>query len=96
MFKTFSPFQLFCFSSRWEGEGVNEIGKEKATGIVRVKINAKYFRPSEVVSFPLLLFTFFSFCSCSARWAGGSQPCSDLKRAFMRHLMCSTGIYHVP
>lgn len=32
----------------WEGEGVNEVGKEKDTGIVRVKIDEKYFRPAEV------------------------------------------------
>ena len=36
--------------NRWEGEGVKEIGKEKDTGIVRVKVNEKYFRPTEVVS----------------------------------------------
>ena len=35
--------------NRWEGEGINEIGKEKDTGIVRIKINPKYFRPTEVV-----------------------------------------------
>jgi len=32
----------------WEGEGVKEIGKEKGTGIVRVTVNEKYFRPTEV------------------------------------------------
>jgi len=32
----------------WEGEGLNEIGKEKDTGIVRVVVNPKYFRPTEV------------------------------------------------
>lgn len=32
----------------WEGEGVNEVGKEKDTGIVRVKVNPKYYRPTEV------------------------------------------------
>jgi len=32
----------------WEGEGVNEVGKEKETGVVRVTINPKYFRPTEV------------------------------------------------
>ncbi|VDL74260.1 unnamed protein product [Nippostrongylus brasiliensis] len=32
----------------WEGEGINEVGKEKGTGIIRVKINAKYYRPTEV------------------------------------------------
>ncbi len=34
--------------SRWEGEGVNEVGKESETGIVRVVINPKYYRPTEV------------------------------------------------
>ncbi|XP_039287094.1 GDP-mannose 4,6 dehydratase isoform X2 [Nilaparvata lugens] len=32
----------------WEGSGLNEIGKEKDTGIVRVRVNPKYFRPTEV------------------------------------------------
>lgn len=32
----------------WEGEGVDEIGKDKTSGKVRVKIDPKYFRPSEV------------------------------------------------
>ncbi|KAJ9575823.1 hypothetical protein L9F63_007281, partial [Diploptera punctata] len=32
----------------WEGKGESEVGKEKGTGIVRVKINPKYFRPTEV------------------------------------------------
>ena len=34
----------------WEGSGVNEVGKEKETGIVRIKIDTKYYRPTEVVS----------------------------------------------
>lgn len=38
------------YFDRWEGEGVNEIGKDKDTGIVRVSVNPKYFRPTEVVS----------------------------------------------
>ncbi|CAL4157783.1 unnamed protein product [Meganyctiphanes norvegica] len=32
----------------WEGEGVNEVGKEKDTGVVRVSVNPKYYRPCEV------------------------------------------------
>ena len=32
----------------WEGKGESEIGKEKGTGVVRVKINAKFYRPTEV------------------------------------------------
>lgn len=32
----------------WEGSGVDEVGKDKATGIVRVKVNPKFYRPTEV------------------------------------------------
>ena len=32
----------------WEGYGVNEIGREKSTGKILVKIDEKYFRPCEV------------------------------------------------
>lgn len=32
----------------WRGTGVSEVGIEKATGIVRVKVNPHYFRPTEV------------------------------------------------
>ncbi|KAE9555655.1 hypothetical protein FO519_001126 [Halicephalobus sp. NKZ332] len=32
----------------WQGEGVNEVGIEKDTEIVRVRVNPKYYRPTEV------------------------------------------------
>jgi GDPmannose 4,6-dehydratase len=32
----------------WEGSGDTEIGKEKGTDIVRVKVNPKYYRPTDV------------------------------------------------
>lgn len=32
----------------WRGTGVNEVGVEKGTDIVRIKVNPKYFRPTEV------------------------------------------------
>jgi len=32
----------------WSGEGVNEIGKNKVTGKVIIKINPKFYRPAEV------------------------------------------------
>uniref|UniRef100_A0A1B6DLJ7 GDP-mannose 4,6-dehydratase n=2 Tax=Clastoptera arizonana TaxID=38151 RepID=A0A1B6DLJ7_9HEMI len=32
----------------WEGSGVEEVGKEEDTGIIRVRVNPKYFRPTEV------------------------------------------------
>jgi GDPmannose 4,6-dehydratase len=32
----------------WEGKGVNEVGRDKRTGKILVKIDEKYFRPCEV------------------------------------------------
>lgn len=32
----------------WEGHGVAEVGKDAATGTVRVRVNPKFFRPTEV------------------------------------------------
>ena len=32
----------------WSGEGVEEVGREKGTGKIVVKIDEKYFRPCEV------------------------------------------------
>jgi hypothetical protein len=32
----------------WRGSGTDEVGVEKSTGIVRVKVSEKYYRPAEV------------------------------------------------
>ncbi len=32
----------------WEGEGVDEVGRDRATGEARVTVEPRYFRPSEV------------------------------------------------
>jgi len=32
----------------WEGEGVDEVGRDSSTGEVLVEVNPKYFRPAEV------------------------------------------------
>ncbi len=32
----------------WRGSGVDEVGYEKGTGIARVKVDPRYFRPTEV------------------------------------------------
>lgn len=32
----------------WEGKGLAEVGKDKKTGIVRVKVDEHYYRPAEV------------------------------------------------
>lgn len=36
------------FEIEWEGEGVNETGCDRKTGRLLVKVNPKYFRPTEV------------------------------------------------
>ena len=33
---------------KWEGEGIHEVGKDTKTGVVLVRIDARYFRPTEV------------------------------------------------
>jgi len=32
----------------WEGEGTDEVGRDRATGVIRVVVDARYFRPAEV------------------------------------------------
>ncbi|XP_076649748.1 GDP-mannose 4,6 dehydratase [Halictus rubicundus] len=43
-----ASFQYVGRTIKWEGEGVNETGQDAQTGEVLVKINPKYFRPTEV------------------------------------------------
>lgn len=48
-------FGVWCLSQigkeiYWEGSGLDEVGKERDTGVVRVSINPKFYRPAEVVS----------------------------------------------
>ena len=33
---------------RWEGEGVNEVGLDAASGRALIKVDPRYFRPTEV------------------------------------------------
>ena len=42
--------QLSHYVSSWEGKDDHEIGRNKANGKVIVKVNPKYYRPTEVVS----------------------------------------------
>lgn len=41
-------FKFIGMDIEWRGSGVDEIGVEKGTETVRVKVNPKYFRPTEV------------------------------------------------
>jgi GDP-D-mannose dehydratase len=54
---TSSAFQSHIFTGgptehllfhRWQGEGTQEVGINKATGDVHVRIDERYFRPAEV------------------------------------------------
>jgi len=40
----------FGFDIEWEGEGLNEIGRDKISNKVIIKVDPKYFRPAEVES----------------------------------------------
>lgn len=42
--------KYFGFVMRWVGKGVNEVGIDDITGNVIIRIDSKYFRPSEVES----------------------------------------------
>ncbi|XP_069113084.1 GDP-mannose 4,6 dehydratase-like [Argopecten irradians] len=41
-------FKVIGIEIGWQGSGVDEVGVDKATGVVRVRINPKYYRPTEV------------------------------------------------
>lgn len=45
-----AAFQYVGRTIKWEGEGINEIGQDVQTGQILVRVNPKYFRPTEVVS----------------------------------------------
>jgi GDPmannose 4,6-dehydratase len=43
-----NAFSAVDISIEWSGEGVNEVGRDKANGNVIVKVNPQFFRPAEV------------------------------------------------
>ena len=43
-----ASFKYIGKEIEWEGAGDQEVGKEKGTGVVRVKVNPKFYRPTEV------------------------------------------------
>jgi GDPmannose 4,6-dehydratase len=42
-------FKTINIDIEWEGTGLDEIGKDKNTGKILVKVNPRYFRPTDVV-----------------------------------------------
>lgn len=45
-----AAFRHISIQIRWEGQGDNEIGLDAKSGKMLVKVNPKYYRPTEVVS----------------------------------------------
>lgn len=43
-----AAFKFVGVDIEWRGNGVDEVGVDKNSGVVRVKVNPKYFRPAEV------------------------------------------------
>jgi GDPmannose 4,6-dehydratase len=43
-----TAFGVVSMHIAWEGEGINEIGRNRQNGDVLVRVNPKYFRPSEL------------------------------------------------
>jgi len=41
-------FSLVGMDLEWSGSGIDEVGRDRATGAVRVVVNSRYFRPAEV------------------------------------------------
>ena len=41
-------FSLVGMDLEWSGSGIDEVGRDRATGTVRVVVNSRYFRPAEV------------------------------------------------
>ncbi|KAG8690631.1 hypothetical protein FRC09_011914 [Ceratobasidium sp. 395] len=41
-------FEIVGMEIEWEGEGVNEVAKDIATGNIVVRVDPRYFRPAEV------------------------------------------------
>lgn len=54
-----ASFKYIGKEIEWKGTGVNEIGVEKGTEIIRLKVNPKYFRPTEVVRIFNHIYYFF-------------------------------------
>ena len=45
-----AAFKNIGVTLKWEGEGIDEVGKDQSTGIVRVKINPEFYRPTKMVN----------------------------------------------
>ena len=50
-----ASFKYIGKTIKWQGTGDDEVGIDAESGITRVKVNEKYYRPTEVVSVTFIL-----------------------------------------
>ena len=43
-----ASFKYVGINIQWEGSGDSEVGKDAENGVVRVRVNPKFYRPTEV------------------------------------------------
>lgn len=53
-----AAFEYVGRAIKWEGEGLNEVGKDAKTEEVLIRVNPKYFRPTEVVRLICIKFRY--------------------------------------
>lgn len=54
-----AAFEYVGRTIKWEGKGLNEVGKDVKTDEILVRVDPKHFRPTEVV-FIIFFSSFFS------------------------------------
>lgn len=70
-------------SASWEGEGEQEVGVDKKTGKVLVRVDAKYFRPAEVECAVSLFFASALSAHYSIYQTPLGEPCESREETRM-------------
>lgn len=65
----------------WEGDGVDEVGRDVASGIVRVRVNPEFYRPTDVVD----LLGDPSKAENELGWNPHATSCRELCRMMAEH-----------
>ena len=79
-FATWS-FRHAGINLRWEGNGVDERGIDESTGIVRVRVNPEFYRPTDVVN----LLGDPTKAETKLGWNPRKTSCEELCRIMVEH-----------
>ena len=74
-------FKHLGIDINWEGEGINEIGKDAETGKTIVKVNPKFYRPTDVVN----LWGDPSKAKSELGWDPQNTTCEELCKIMVEH-----------